>query len=104
MYPKKKPRIMTYYIMINKTTLNYFVNKSQRPKTSVRHHFHRANNPQRDDYNGDFYTALREYGEEGFDISFSLEAPEWMVRRAHYMPRPEGLTLEQMRGTYVLDE
>lgn len=108
-HPKREKRIMTYYIMINKVTMEYFVNKSTHPRTSVRHHFSRAKNPERADYNGPFYTAIREYGETAFDISYSLEAPEWMTRRAHYMPAVEGLTLEQMRGHYepkmgVLDE
>lgn len=95
---KKKPHPMTYYIMINKANGNYFVNKSTNPIVSVRHHFHRAQNPEREDYNSDFYKDIRQYGLDGFDISYSLEMPEWIERRAHYMPAIEGLTIEQMRG------
>ena len=88
-HPKKKERIMTYYIIINKTTGSYFINKSTKPETSVRHHFHRANNPSREDYNSKFYQDIRKYGENGFDISYSIEPPEWMERRAHYIIKEE---------------
>lgn len=100
-HPKKEKLPMCYYIMINKTTMEYFVNKSTHPRTSVRHHFNRAKNPNRADYNSDFSIAIRTYGEEGFDISYSLEVPEWMIRRAHYMPAIPDLTIEQMRGNYT---
>lgn len=103
-HPKKKPRVMTYYIIINKATRAYFVNKSTRPIASVRHHFHRANNPDRADYNCEFYKDIRKYGQEGFDISYSLNAPIWMVRRAHYMPPIEGLTIEEMRGRHIIEQ
>ncbi len=85
-HPKKKLRIMTYYLIKNRATGWYFCNKSQRPEASVRHHFHRALNPEREDYNCKFYQDIRQYGEEGFDISFSLELPAGVTRRAHYMP------------------
>ena len=86
MHPKKKIRIMTYYLITNKATGWYFCNKSQRPEASVRHHFNRANNPNREDYNCKFYKDIREYGEEGFTVKFSIEMPEGVERRAHYMP------------------
>lgn len=87
--------------MINKATMEYFVNKSTHPRTSVRHHFNRAKNPNRPDYDSPFYQAIREYGEAGFDISYTLDPPSWMERRAHYMPPVPNLTVEQMRGTYT---
>lgn len=96
--PKRKPRVMTYYVMINKHTLEYFINKSTNPRVSVRHHFHRAHNPNRTDYESDFSKALRLYGPEGFDVTYTLTAPEWMVRRAHYMPAIEGMTLDAMKA------
>lgn len=102
-HPKKKSRIMTYYIIINKTTLEYFVNKSTHPQASVRHHFSRAKNPDREDYNSHFYSSIREYGDENFDISYSLEMPPWAVSRAHYMPAIPDLTIENMRGTYQFE-
>ena len=98
--PKKVPHPMTYYIIINKINGKYFVNKSTHPEASVRHHFNRAKNPERKDYNGEFYTELREYGFENFDISYSLDPPLWMNRRAHYMPAIPELSIEQMRGHY----
>lgn len=93
-HPKKKLRIMSYYLITNKATGWYFCNKSQRPEASVRHHFHRARNPEREDYNCKFYQDIRQYGEEGFTISFSLEMPETVERRAHYMPPQEVTTNE----------
>ena len=95
---------MIYYIIISKTTRKYFVNKSSHPEKSVRHHFSRAENPDREDYNSEFYAAIRREGSWNFDISFSLEMPQYATSRAHYMPAPEGLTLEQMRGHYVIEK
>ena len=95
---------MIYYIIINKSTREYFVNKSSHPERSARHHFTRAYNKDRKDYDSEFYTAIRNEGEENFDISFSLEMPSYATSRAHYMPAPEGLTVEQMRGHYIIEK
>ena len=95
---------MIYYITISKSTRKYFINKSSHPEKSVRHHFSRAENPNREDYNSEFYTAIRREGPWNFDISFSLEMPSYATSRAHYMPAPEGLTVEQMRGNYIIEK
>ena len=84
---------MVYYIIMDKDTHDYFINKSQKPVVSVRHHFHRANNPNRADYNSEFYTRLREKGEEGFYITYSLEMPEWAQCRAHFVHAHEGVQI-----------
>lgn len=89
-HPKKKIRPMIFYLITNKETGWYFCNKSTRPETSVRHHFHRALNPNREDYNSKFYSDIREYGEDGFTIEYSLEMPENVKRRAHYLSPEEG--------------
>lgn len=102
---KKKPRVMTYYIMINKHTLEYFVNKSTKPQVSVRHHFHRAFNPERADYNSAFSQAMRRYGTEGFEVLYSLVPPTWMERRAHYMEAIPNMTLQDLvAGVEVYQE
>ena len=88
-HPKKKERIMTYYLMTNKSTGWYFCNKSTRPETSVRHHFNRSRNPERKDYNSKFYSDLRAYGEDGFEVEYSIEMPEKVKARAHYLPPEE---------------
>lgn len=89
-HPKKKERPMIYYLIENKITGWYFCNKSTHPEASVRRHFHRAQNPKRDDYDCQFYRDIRKYYEEGdWKISYSLEMPENVARRAHYLPPQE---------------
>lgn len=82
-------REMEYFIIYHKETNSYFVNKSKTPATSVRHQFSRAFNPNRKDYESDFSKDIREYGKEAFIIKYTLEAPEWMERRAHYVKNSE---------------
>lgn len=82
---------MYYYIIMDKETHDYFINKAQKPVASVRHHFHRAENPNRPDYNSEFYTRLREKGEEGFYITYSKEMPLWAQARAHFIKAHDGV-------------
>lgn len=88
-YQKKKPHPMTYYLITNKETGWYFCNKSTHPQASARHHFSRAKNPMRKDYNCQFYQDIRKYGEDGFTIEYSLELPSTVSRRAHYIAPSE---------------
>ena len=85
---------MVYYIFINKETHSYFINRAQKPLVGVRHHFHRAGNPSRKDYDSKFYQDIRKYGYEGFIIRYSLERPVWATVRAHYVECD--LSLEEM--------
>ncbi len=82
-HPKKKFRPMIYYTIFDIDKHFCFCNKSTNPVVSVRHHFNRSKNPNRKDYNSDFYVWLRSLPPEKFLVTYSEEQPECATRRAH---------------------
>ena len=90
---RKKPRFMLYYIIYDNDKHYVFANKSQNAKVSVRHHFHRAYNETRKDYNGDLYTWLRSRPQEDFIVTYCTELPECIDRRAHLTTLPPDAVL-----------
>ena len=90
---RKKWRPMLFYVISLEGSDKVFVNKSQNPVTSVRHHFHRAYNENRPDYSGDFYTWLRSRPQEDFTITYCTEMPECIDRRAHLTTLPPDAVL-----------
>ena len=108
MHPKKKPRVIHYVTIYNIATGSYWVNKSQRPNITARHQFARAYKDDRPDYDSPFSRDIREYGEEGFLVRYSLELPEFADCRAHYVvkkaPDPAiRAYVEGMRTTPIED-
>lgn len=86
MPPKKKARTMEYQLCYLPHTNSWFINKSQKPQTIFRHQVHRAFNPERPDYNCEFYQDIRKYGEEAFVLRYCLELPDFCEGiRAHYI-------------------
>lgn len=90
---RKKWHPMVFYIIYDADMHYVFANKSQNPVTSVRHHFHRSKNPNRHDYNCDFYTWLRSKPQEEFIITYCTELPECIDRRAHLTTLPPDAVL-----------
>jgi len=90
---RKKWRPMIYYIIWTAEKDKVFCNKSTNPTTSVRHHFHRAYNENRPDYNSDFYAWLRSRPQEDFIITYCVEFPECIDRRAHLTTLPPDAVL-----------
>lgn len=90
MPPRKKARTMEYSIAYHQPTNSWFINKSQTPRTIFRHQVHRAFNPERPDYECEFYQDIRKYGEEAFTVRYCLELPEFCEGvRAHYIKNNE---------------
>lgn len=92
-HPKKKWRPMLFYIIYDNDMHYVFANKSTNPCTSARHHFNRAKNPNRADYNSDFYTWLRSKPQDEFIVTYCVELPECIDRRAHLTTLPSDATL-----------
>lgn len=90
---RKKWRPMIYYLIYDDDRYYVFCNKSTNPVTSVRHHFHRAYNENRPDYNSDFYTWLRSKPQDEFIITYCTELPECIDRRAHLTTLPPNAIL-----------
>lgn len=87
---RKKSRTMEYQIAYLRPTNSWFINKSQKPHTIFRHQLHRAFNPERPDYNCEFYQDIRDYGEEAFILRYCLELPDFCEgKRAHYVKNSE---------------
>lgn len=82
-HPKKKFRPMIYYVIFDEDRHYCFCNKSTNPVVSVRHHFNRSKNPNRADYNSEFYKWLRSKPREEFFITYSENQPECVNQRAH---------------------
>lgn len=73
-----------YYLIINKKTQEYYINKSKNPQKSIEAHIRRANNTNSKGYNTPLYIALR----NNFDdfIFYSLKyIPEWIEKYKQYI-------------------
>ena len=101
---KKKINPTPVYVIIDKETGDYFCNKNQKSVAAVRHHFHRANNPNREDYNSEFYTLLREKGEDGFKVKYYAAIPEWVQRRAIWLEANDGSKMELTKPDVIYEE
>lgn len=87
---RRKSRTMEYALAYHQPTNSWFINKSQKPHTIFRHQVHRAFNPERPDYDCEFYQDIRKYGEEAFIIRYCLELPDFCEGvRAHYIKHDE---------------
>ena len=85
---RRKFRPMVFYTIWVDSEPYVFCNKSTNPVVSVRHHFHRAYNPLRPDYNEPLAVWLRAHPEEEYHVTYSVELPDFVERRAHICNLP----------------
>lgn len=93
---KKKFSPMIYYVIWTDDHDYVFANKSTGPTQSVRHHFNRARNPQRADFNEPLAKWLRSKPVDQFHVHYCVELPDFVSRRAHLCELPPDFTPPQI--------
>lgn len=74
-----------YYMIYNKTTGQYYWQKSNDPNKSIESHIRRANDPTSQRYYTPLHTALREEGTDNFNFFIMKYPPKWATHFGRYM-------------------